>query len=61
MLVEGWRQAHRWLSVQVALVVALLGTLEASWPEVAELLPDGWARWGGIAIIVARIIRQRPG
>ena len=58
-LVPGWRQAYRWLSVQVALLVAIIGTVEASWPDLAALLPDGWARWGAVAVIVARIIRQQ--
>ena len=59
-LVPGWRQAYRWLSVQLSLLLALLATAEATWPDVAAALPDGWARWVGIAIVVARVIRQTP-
>lgn len=53
------RAAWRWLSVQAAIIVAALATASEYLPEVREYLPDGWVKWAALAILVARMVKQK--
>ena len=58
MLVDNWKNAWNWLSVQLAALLVILDVLAQNLPAVAVYLPEGWVKWLGIAIIVARVINQ---
>lgn len=55
-LIEGWNRAWRFGSVQWATVLAILAGLEPELPRLAAFLPDRWAMWLAIVVIVARLV-----
>lgn len=57
-LVADWRQAHKWLTVQAAVVIAVLAEAQEQLPMVREFLPEGWVKWAALAVVVARLIQQ---
>jgi hypothetical protein len=59
-LIDDWKQAWRLFSVQVAAVLVTLEVAGDYLPEIKEYLGDDYAKWVGLAIIVARVIRQTP-
>ena len=63
ILVEDWRKAHRWLSVQLAAIVATLGTIYEAVPNVQKYLDPRVAHWlmvaGAIGVILGRIKAQK--
>ena len=59
-LIDDWKQAWRLLSVQVAAVLVALEVAGDYLPESKEYLGDDYAKWIGLGIIVARVIRQTP-
>lgn len=60
LLIDNWKQAWRLLSVQAAAALVMLELAGDYLPEIKEYLGDDFAKWAGLAIIVARIIRQTP-
>lgn len=60
LLIDNWKQAWRLLSVQAAAALAMLELAKDYLPEIKEYLGDDFAKWAGLAIIVARVIRQTP-
>jgi hypothetical protein len=61
-LVPDWRHAWRFLSVQLAAVIALLATAYDYLPAIRDYVPEGWVKWAAILIIAARVMNQRlPG
>lgn len=60
-LIEDWKQSWKFLSVQLAAALALLDVAYEYLPAVQSYLPEGWVKWIALAIIVARIIKQRNG
>lgn len=58
-LIEDWKQSWKFLSVQLAAALALLDIAYEYLPAVQSYLPEGWVKWMALAIIVARIIKQR--
>lgn len=58
-LIEDWRQSWKFLSVQLAAALALLDVAYEYLPAVQSYLPEGWVKWMALAIIVARVIKQR--
>ena len=63
-LIEDWRRAYRWLSVQAAAAIAALATVYDLFPTMREYIAPPVFRWmmvlGGIAVIVGRIKNQQP-
>ena len=59
-LIDDWKQAWRLFSVQVAAALVALELAGDYLPEIKEYLGDDYAKWVGLGIIVARIIRQTP-
>lgn len=59
-LIDDWKQAWRLLSVQAAAVLVALEVAGDYLPEIKEYLGDDYAKWIGLGIIVARVIRQTP-
>jgi hypothetical protein len=60
MLIDDWKQAYRLFSVQVAAALVALEVAGGYLPELKEYLGDDFGKWIGLAIIIARIIRQTP-
>lgn len=60
LLIDDWKRAWRLLSVQVAAVLVALELAGDYLPEIKEYLGDDYAKWMGLAVIVARVIRQAP-
>ena len=60
LLIDDWKRAWRLLSVQAAAVLVALELAGDYLPEIKEYLGDDFAKWAGLAIIVARVVRQTP-
>lgn len=60
LLIDDWKRAWKLLSVQVAAVLVALELAGDYLPEIKEYLGDDYAKWIGLGIIVARVIRQTP-
>lgn len=58
-LIPEWRNAWRYLSVQLAALTALVATAYDSMPVLQQYIPAGWMKWAALAIIGARLIAQR--
>lgn len=58
-LIPDWKAAWRFMSVQLAAAMALLGTAYEYLPAVQTYLPEGWVKWFALAIILARLIQQQ--
>lgn len=61
-LVEDWKEAYTWLSINIAAVMGVLNALQASVPYVQALLSPTQMAWMnaalGVAIIWGRLIQQ---
>lgn len=57
-MIPEWKKAWRFASVQLAAVLIALDLLAQYQPELKELIGDEYARYLGVAIIVARVMRQ---
>ncbi len=56
-LVENWRQAARWFSVQAFAAIIALPMIWASMPaDVKAYLPDEWKPWIMVALAAAGVI-----
>ena len=60
LLIDDWKRAWRLLSVQAAAALVALEVAGEYLPEIKEYLGDDYAKWVGLGIIVARVIRQTP-
>lgn len=58
-LVEDWHKAHKWLSVQIAALIAIVSALYDYVPAIHDYLPEGWSKYAIVLIIAARVIKQR--
>lgn len=59
-LIDDWKRAWRLFSVQAAAALVALEVAGDYLPELKEYLGDDFAKWIGVGIIVARVIRQTP-
>jgi len=64
-LVENWKQAWRWFSVQSLALIVALPTVWAAMPADAKaFIPAGWGTWvlAGLAVagLIGRLIDQEP-
>jgi hypothetical protein len=57
-LIPNWREAWKFMSVQLAAILALLSFAYDYLPAVQQYLPEGWVKWMALAIIVVRIVKQ---
>lgn len=60
-LIPDWKDSWKFLSVQLAGLIALLDTAYTYLPAVQQYLPEGWVKWFAVAIIIARVIQQKAG
>lgn len=58
-LVENWRHAYKFLSVQLAALLALISAAYDYLPSIQQYLPEGWVHYMALAIIATRLIQQR--
>lgn len=58
MMIPEWKKAWRFTSVQLAALLIALDLLAQYQPELKELIGDEYARYLGVAIIIARVMRQ---
>lgn len=58
-LIENWKQAGRFYTVKIAGVMILLDFAYEYLPVMQTFLPESWVRWVGLALIIARILRQQ--
>ena len=61
-MISDWKDAWKWMSVHVAIVIALVNAAQIMLPQFQALLPPDtftWINAGlGVAVIVARMIPQ---
>jgi hypothetical protein len=61
-LIEDWKTAYRYMTVQLA---ALLGILSVAWeyvPQFQAYLDPAMVKWLALAMLIARVIQQgKPG
>lgn len=62
-LVEDWKQSYKWLSVNIAGIMALLNALQATVPQVQAFLTPGQLAVTnavlGVLVIWGRLIQQQ--
>lgn len=58
-LIEEWKKAYKFFTVQLAALLVLLDVAYEYLPAVQSYLPEGWVKWLALAIIVARVVKQR--
>lgn len=57
-MIPEWKKAWRFTSIQLAAVLVALDMLAQYQPELKEYIGDEYARYLGVAIIIARVMRQ---
>ncbi|MBP6708412.1 MAG: hypothetical protein KA223_04585 [Candidatus Accumulibacter sp.] len=57
-LIPDWRDAWRFVSVQLAAAIALLAAAYDYLPAIRAYVPEGWVKWAALAIIAGRILHQ---
>jgi hypothetical protein len=61
-LVPDWRDAWRFLSVQLAAAIALLAAAYDYLPVIRDYVPEGWVKWAALLVIAGRVLHQSvPG
>jgi hypothetical protein len=58
-LIPEWKQAYKYLSIQLATLLAIISAAYEYMPMLQSYLPDGWVKWFALVIIVARLIQQQ--
>jgi len=58
-LIPEWKQAWKFLSVQMAVVLAFLNTAYVYLPMMKEYLPESWVSGFAVIIIIARVIQAK--
>lgn len=57
-LIPDWKQAYKFLSVQVAMLIVLLAGLQEVLPDLKEHLPAQWYAGLAVLVAVARVLAQ---
>lgn len=57
--IEGINQAWKLASVQLAALLTIVSVAYDYLPILQTNLPDDWAKWFGVAIIIGRVIQQK--
>lgn len=58
MLIPNWKKAYKYLTVQLSALLVIASTAYDYLPDIKEAVPDGWVKWVGLAILVARLLHQ---
>lgn len=59
-LIDEWHKAYRYLSVQLAALLAIAATAWEFLPQLQPYLDPKWVKYAALAMILARVIRQTP-
>lgn len=59
-LIDDARRAWRFLSVQLAALLALVATAWDYMPALQQYLDPAWVKYAALAILVARLWKQTP-
>lgn len=57
-LIEDWKTAYRYLTVQLAALLTLLAGLYEYFPQAREYLDPAWIKYVGPVLLIARVIQQ---
>ena len=57
-LIEDWRKAYKFASVQLAVVLGVVAGAAELVPLVKDHLPPAYGAWFSGAIILARLLKQ---
>ena len=60
MLINEWHKAWKYLSVQIAALLAMLATAWDYIPSLQQYLDPAWVKYAALAILVARVVNQTP-
>lgn len=61
-LIPDWRDAWRFLSIQLAAAIAVLAAAYDYLPVIRDYVPEGWVKWAALLVIAGRIMHQSvPG
>lgn len=58
MLIENWKSAYKYLTVQLATGLLLLSQAYEYLPMLKDYVPQNYVMYVSIAIIIARIVAQ---
>ena len=58
MLIENWKSAYKYLTVQLAAGLAILTQAYDYLPMLKDYVPQNYVTYVALAIIVARIVAQ---
>lgn len=58
-LIDDVKSAWRYLSVQLAALLALVATAWPFFPEMQQYLDPAWVKYVAGAILIARVVRQK--
>jgi len=59
LLIENWRDARKFLSVQLTTICIFLAGLYEYVPAINQSLPDNWATGAFVLILAARLYKQK--
>ena len=59
-LIDGWRCGYKLATVWIAAAIVIISASSEYLPALQQYLPADWVKWMGVAIIVARMIKQTP-
>jgi hypothetical protein len=57
-LIEEWRHAWKYISIQLAALTTIVAAMEPFVPQLHAYLPDYWVAIASGAILVARMVQQ---
>lgn len=58
-LVDDWKSSWRFISVQLAGILAILDLAYPHLPLLQQYLPENWVSGIAIAIVIGRVIKQK--
>jgi hypothetical protein len=58
-LIDDIKQAPKFLSIQLSVVLGAAASAYEFLPAVRDYLDPTWVKWIALAILVARVIKQR--
>lgn len=57
-LIDDWKHCYKYLSVQLGVLLTILGVAYEYLPMLQQYLPEGWFKYAAGIIVVARVIKQ---
>lgn len=60
-LIDEFKQAHKFLSVQIAAILGVAASAYEFLPAARDYLDPTWVKYIALAILIARVIKQSGG